>query len=361
MLTMRHVVRGAACVAAVLGMAGCGAGAAGRAPGAASKLPLPFTVVARFSAASLGLRDPSSLAIGPDGNVYVSDRTDRVSVISPTGNVLRRWGRSGTGPGELLFVAPDGFAPWVVDAELTVAPNGLVYVSDSGNSRVEVFTSRGHFVRQLRLEGEYGPFPVGLAVDAAGNVYVADDSDETLSKLSPSGRELWRIGGIGATNPDFAGHFHLASIDRHDRLVLLNDGPARVLYVDRDGHELDAFGGRGTPLGHWIHGNGNAAPPVAAACDVTVDSQGKTYVSGCARGRNDCPAHTAASPNPTAVGCGASKIPLDVFDRTHRLIARWPGSKRPSFAVAPRFGPHGEVFALATDGSLLELRPHSPG
>ena len=148
----------------------------------------------------------------------------------------------------------------MVDGELAVAANGLVYVSDSGNGRVEVFTPRGRFVRQFRLQGENGTLPLGLAVDGDGNVYVADDANQTLSKLSPSGRELWRIGGIGATKPDLAGHFHLASIDRHGRLVLLNDGPARVLYVDRDGHELDAFGGRGTPLGHWFKGGSNIAP-----------------------------------------------------------------------------------------------------
>jgi glucose/arabinose dehydrogenase len=86
---------------AVLG-AGCAAGAAapaGGPPGAAAAgspgLPNPFTVLAVYSAKSLGLDHPGALAAGPDGNLYVTDLSQRVSVISPGGKVLRRWGARG--------------------------------------------------------------------------------------------------------------------------------------------------------------------------------------------------------------------------------------------------------------------------
>lgn len=69
-------------------------------PGAnlVSNLPNPFTVTRRFSAASLGLKQLLSLAIGPDGNFYVTDTTPSVAVISPRGKVLRRWGGPATAP-----------------------------------------------------------------------------------------------------------------------------------------------------------------------------------------------------------------------------------------------------------------------
>ena len=53
-------------------------------------------------------------------------------------------------------------------------------------------------------------------------------------------------------------------------------------------------------------------------------------------------------------GCGLNP-PARVYDRSHRLVAEWPGSKY-SLLTSPIFGPNSEVFALATDGSILRLR-----
>jgi hypothetical protein len=47
----------------------------------------------------------------------------------------------------------------------------------------------------------------------------------------------------------------------------------------------------------------------------------------------------------------------EVFDRTHRLIGEWYPSP---IGLSPRFGPHGEVFALGEDGSLLKLEVALP-
>ena len=51
-------------------------------------------------ASDLGLQRVLQFAIGPDGNLYVIDTGQRVSVITPEGEVLRQWGTQGSGPGE---------------------------------------------------------------------------------------------------------------------------------------------------------------------------------------------------------------------------------------------------------------------
>src|SRR5690348_14377982 len=107
-------------------------------------LPNPFVVVNHWSGESLGLQYPDDLAIGPDGNIYVTD-IGGVSVISPQGTVLRRWGSQGTGPGQFQFDGPVGDP----HSRIAVGPGGLVYVSDSGNDRVQVFTADGRFVKQF--------------------------------------------------------------------------------------------------------------------------------------------------------------------------------------------------------------------
>jgi DNA-binding beta-propeller fold protein YncE len=195
-----------------------------------------------------------------------------VTVISPGGKVLRRWGKHGTGSGEFRFIAPDPTDPTAALGKITVSPDGLVYVSDSGNGRVQVFTPQGRFVRQFGSFGSgKGQFfqPSDLMVDKAGKVYVADDQAGTLSKFSPGGTVIWQIGGSASSDRDLSGHFHLASIDAHGRLVMVNDDQQRILYVDPGGHKIDAF---------------SPNFPAERACGATVDAVGDTYVSGCGPG-----------------------------------------------------------------------------
>ena len=316
---------------AVLG-AGCATDAAAPAgghPSAAAAgspaLPNPFTITARYSAKSLGLDHPDELEAGPDGNLYVTDLSQRVTVISPGGKVLRRWGKPGTGPGEFKFIANDLADPTDVAGRMAVGPNGLVYVSDSGNARVQVFTPQGRFIRQF---GSYGSgkgqffFTADLVVDGSGNVYVADDANLTLAKFSPTGKVIWQIGGSTSSDPDLAGHPVPGSIDAHGRVVMFNDGQRKVLYIDPGGHKVDAF----SPDSSFFF--------KGYMCEVTVDAAGNTYVTGC-------------GPKPPA--------PTLVYNRAHRLVAKWPGSKFP-LQTSPVFGPDGEVFALAWDGSILRLR-----
>src|SRR5262249_17944923 len=118
--------------------AGCASASANHGQGstASASLPSPFTIAARFSATSLGLDHPRAVAIGPNGNLYVTDRSQRVTVISPVGKVLRRWGHVGRRPGEFRFTGPDPNDPFDVHAKIAVGSDGLVYVGDSGNGRV---------------------------------------------------------------------------------------------------------------------------------------------------------------------------------------------------------------------------------
>jgi DNA-binding beta-propeller fold protein YncE len=289
-----------------------------------SKVSNPFTVIARYRASTLGLKNPRDLAIGRNGNVYITDATDRVTEISPAGKVLRRWGGRGRHPGQFTFITKDTRDSNDLAASITVGPNGDVYVSDSGNDRVEVFSPAGHFIRQFgsSLAGANGHFllPYDLVVDAQGNVYVADDQQNVVEKYSPRGAFLWQIGsGAGSSDPDLGGEFHLASIDRHGLIVTTSDGREAIIYLDAQGHKVAVF----RTTSHLPRGVG--------PCDVALDPQGDAFVQSC--------------PGPYSTGQSASP-PYQyalVFDRTHTFIGAWHHAP---FERSPRFGPNGEAFAV---------------
>jgi hypothetical protein len=93
--------------------------------------------------------------VDKDGNLLVSHfpasrlskeaTPDRITVWSPAGQLLREWGKSGTGDGELSW--PGGIA---------VGKDGRVYVADQTNRRVQVFDGAGKFLMKW---GTYGTRP----------------------------------------------------------------------------------------------------------------------------------------------------------------------------------------------------------
>jgi tripartite motif-containing protein 71 len=124
--------------------------------------------------------DPAAVAVGgPEGaeNVYVADKgNDRVVELSPSGDVIRQWGESGTGDGHL-----DGPVGIALDAA------GDVYVLDGEGNRVEVFDPRGDYVEKWGLRGAgLGEFsqPSAIAVGCAGEVYVADTNNNRVERFN---------------------------------------------------------------------------------------------------------------------------------------------------------------------------------
>ncbi len=109
---------------------------------------------------------PTDVAFAADGSIYVSDGygNNRIAKFSADGRFLLDWGRKGQGPGE--FDLPHNVA---VDAQ------GLVYVADRSNSRIQVFDANGKFVRMWKSE-ELGR-PWGLAIGPDNLLYVVDGGD----------------------------------------------------------------------------------------------------------------------------------------------------------------------------------------
>ncbi|MEX2315065.1 MAG: hypothetical protein WD628_05050 [Thermomicrobiales bacterium] len=146
--------------------------------------------LARFATSGGG--GPNGIAIGDDGNVYVADTWNhRIQVFSPDGAYLNGWGT--------FFDAQDDPAQAATNVGLFYGPRGLafhdseLYVTDTGNERVQVFTPDGGFVRMFGTTGsEAGNLlePVGIAVAADGTILVADSHNARIARFESDGTPL---------------------------------------------------------------------------------------------------------------------------------------------------------------------------
>jgi hypothetical protein len=93
-------------------------------------------------------RQVTDMAWDAAGNTYISDGyvNSRVAKVDKNGNWLKSWGEPGDQPGQ--FNTPHSIA---VDAQ------GNVYVADRGNRRIQVFDGEGRFLRQIVIDVPFDP------------------------------------------------------------------------------------------------------------------------------------------------------------------------------------------------------------
>jgi kumamolisin len=140
--------------------------------------------------------DPTALALDGSGNLFVADYSNNaIREISPTGSVTTPYGSlsgatgSSDGAGNsALFSTPRG---------LVIDPSGNLYVADTGNNTIRkiaggVVSTYAGMVGVTGTTNATGTlaafnYPFGLAADTAGNVYVADTGNNLIRKITPGG------------------------------------------------------------------------------------------------------------------------------------------------------------------------------
>jgi sugar lactone lactonase YvrE len=178
------------------------------------------------------LNDPADIAVDPqNGDVYIADGYGnyRVVVFDSKGKYLRQWGSPGTGPGQ--FQPNGGGHPHCV----VMGKDGLLYVCDRGNDRVQVFKKDGTLAKIILVKPGTGyvPAPDGTpGRRAVGSVLDVDFSVDNLQKYmytADTGNEvLWifdrpnavNLGGFGSQGHN-AGNFtllHMLAVDSQGRL-----------------------------------------------------------------------------------------------------------------------------------------------
>ena len=130
---------------------------------------------------------PNDVAIAPNGDIFVSEGhtpgmgTAQILKFSKDGKFIKKWGKHGSGPGDLE-----------VPHALAFDSRGRLFVGDRANNRVQIFDQDGNFLDQWKQFGR----PSGLYIDKNDILYVTDSesTDKQGYGYNPGWKRGIRIG-----------------------------------------------------------------------------------------------------------------------------------------------------------------------
>jgi DNA-binding beta-propeller fold protein YncE len=203
---------------------------------------------------------PYGVAVDGNGIVYVVDsKNNRIQMLSPTGTLLASWGNRGYGVGQ--FNNPHGVA---------VDGSGNVYVADTHNSRIQkldVVSGSWTIVGSQGSGAGQFMWPHGVSVDGSGNVYVADSYNHRIQKLDAASGSwiIWGSEGSGAGQFEFP---HGVTVDGSGNVYVADTFNNRI-------QKRDVASGSWSILGSISSGAGQFYYPQG----VAVDGSGNVYVA----------------------------------------------------------------------------------
>ena len=162
---------------------------------------------------------PVTIAQDPKGFIYVGEYGDcqRIQKFTVDGVYVTEFGKHGSNEGE--FQRPSGIA-W---------QDGLVYVVDAFNDRIQVFEDGGKFVRVINLPEKSAPleYPYDIRLDRNNQIYVIENKAARLTVMRLDGTIVGRYGRPGRGLDQFYQPWDL---------TVLSDG--RILVADTGNHRL---------------------------------------------------------------------------------------------------------------------------
>lgn len=207
------------------------------------------------------LAGPAGLAFDTAGNLYIAEeQNNRIRRVSPdgtiqtvAGNGISGWSGDGGPATAASLAAPDGVA---------VDTAGNIYIADTGTHRIREVTTDGviHTIAgadQYGLAGDGGPAtqallinPRMLAFDHAGNLLITDSATNTVREITPAGM-MRRVAGTGQAASGADGGAATATaiwspwgiaVDAAGDILIGETGVTRVRMIDAGGSISTLFG-----------------------------------------------------------------------------------------------------------------------
>jgi len=231
---------------------------------------------------------PVGMAIDAQGNLYVADTYNhRIRKISPQGVVSTFAG------GEKGLVDGEGAtARFYMPADVAIDAKGNLYVADAWNHRIRKLTLEGNEVVVSTFAGngttghKQGAHsdgsreearldePIGITIDAKGNLYVADASGNRIRKVTPEG-EVSTLGGEGEEEAALFAFPSSIAIDAVGNLYVTDTYNHRIRMVTPSGSVL-TLAGSGKVGGE--DGPADTAQFIAP-WGIAIDAAGHLYVA----------------------------------------------------------------------------------
>ena len=224
--------------------------------------------------------DVHSLAADSKGNVYLADTaTSRVRLVDPTGNINTVVGNGTRGYSGDGGAATSAELYFPVGIALDSAGN--LYIADYGNYTVRKVAASGSTITTIAGTGNYGSsgdggpankanlaFPYAVAVDAAGNVYISDTGNQNIRKITTDGNIHTVATGVSAQS---------IAVDAAGNLYYPNYLDSTVREIHPDGGQV-ILAGTGT-AGYSGDGGPATFAQLATPYGIALDPSGKIYVA----------------------------------------------------------------------------------
>jgi len=207
------------------------------------------------------------LAFDDSGDVFeIQSAAHTVVRRRADGSVVWQIGGFGTDPGQLNYPT----------AVLTDR-QGQLYVVDHGNSRIEVYTADGEYLRQVGGRDDDGiddpmelDFSRAVALDNAQRLYVCDTRDNQIQLFERDGTPAGAFGEFGEGPEELNNPIALA-IDHNDDVHIVDRGNFRVQVFDRGGGHVRSYGAYGADAGQFL-----------VPRSIAIDTRGRSYVADAA-------------------------------------------------------------------------------